>query len=48
MRWAEISIDAGADAVDAVGDALNAVGCGGFEVRETAQPPCRGRLSAGG
>ena len=39
MRWAEISIDAEAGAVDAVGSALNAAGCGGFEVRETAEPP---------
>ena len=39
MRWAEISIDADAGAVDAVGNALNAVGCGGFEVQETAEPP---------
>lgn len=39
MRWAEILIEAGAEAIDAVGVALNTVGCGGFEVRETAQPP---------
>ena len=39
MRWAEIQIDADADAVDAVGAALYAAGCGGFEVRETAAPP---------
>lgn len=39
MRWAEISIDAGPEATDAVGAALYAAGCGGFEVRETAQPP---------
>ena len=39
MRWAEIQIDAAAEAVDAVGAALYAAGCGGFEVRETAQPP---------
>ncbi len=39
MRWAEIQIDADADAVDAVGAALYAAGCGGFEVRETAVPP---------
>ncbi len=39
MRWAEIQIDANADAVDAVGAALYAAGCGGFEVRETAAPP---------
>ncbi len=39
MRWAEISIDAGPEATDAVGAALYAVGCGGFEVREVAQPP---------
>ena len=39
MRWAEIIIDAGPEALDAVGDALNAVGCAGFEVREAADPP---------
>ncbi len=39
MRWAEIQIDTNADAVDAVGAALYAAGCGGFEVRETAAPP---------
>jgi len=39
LRWAEISIDAGPEATDAVGAALSAAGCGGFEVRETAQLP---------
>ena len=39
MRWAEIQIDADAAAVDAVGAALYAAGCGGFEVRETTAPP---------
>ena len=39
MRWAEIIIDAGPEATDAVGAALYAVGCGGFEVREAALPP---------
>jgi len=39
MRWTEIVIDAEPQAVDAVGAALNAAGCGGFEVRETAMPP---------
>lgn len=39
MRWAEIIIDAGPGATDAVGAALYAVGCGGFEVRDAAQPP---------
>ena len=39
MRWAEIIIEAGPGATDAVGAALYAVGCGGFEVREAAQPP---------
>jgi ribosomal protein L11 methyltransferase len=39
MRWAEIIIDAGLEATDAVGAALYAAGCGGFEVREVAQPP---------
>ena len=39
MRWAEIQIDTELQAVDAVGAALYAAGCGGFEVRETALPP---------
>ena len=39
MRWAEIQIDANAEAVDAVGAALYAAGCGGFEMRETTLPP---------
>ncbi len=39
MRWTEIIIDAGPEATDAVGAALYAVGCGGFEVREAAVPP---------
>ncbi len=39
MRWAEIIIDAGPEATDAVGAALYAAGCGGFEVREAALPP---------
>jgi ribosomal protein L11 methyltransferase len=39
MRWAEIQIDAEADAVDAVGAALGDAGCAGFEVRETMLPP---------
>lgn len=39
MRWAEINIDAAPTAVDAVGAALAANGCGGFEVRDGAQPP---------
>ena len=39
MRWAEIIIDAGPEATDAVGAALYAAGCGGFEVREGTQPP---------
>lgn len=39
MRWAEIIIEAEPDAVDAVGNALNAAGCSGFEVRDEAQPP---------
>lgn len=39
MRWAEIIIDTGPEATDAVGAALYAAGCGGFEVREAAQPP---------
>ncbi len=39
MRWAEISIDAAPSAVDAVGAALADAGCGGFEVRDGAQPP---------
>ena len=39
MRWAEIQIETEPNAVDAVGAALYAAGCGGFEVRETAKPP---------
>jgi len=39
LRWAEIIIDAGPEATDAVGAALYAAGCGGFEVREATQPP---------
>ena len=39
MRWAEIIISAGPEATDAVGAALYAAGCGGFEVREAALPP---------
>ena len=39
MRWTEILIDAGPEAIDAVGAALNVAGCGGFEVRETTLPP---------
>ena len=39
MRWAEISVEAGADATDAVGNCLNEVGCGGFVVQDTATPP---------
>lgn len=39
MRWTEIIIDAGPEATDAVGAALYAVGCNGFEVREVAVPP---------
>jgi len=39
MRWAEITIDTPPEAIDAVGQALYGVGCGGFEVRETAKPP---------
>lgn len=39
MRWTEIIIDAGPEATDAVGAALYAVGCSGFEVREVAVPP---------
>lgn len=34
MRWAEIAIEAGNDAVDAVGQCLATCGCGGFELRE--------------
>ena len=39
MRWTEIIIDAGPEATDAVGAALYAAGCSGFEVREAAMPP---------
>ena len=39
MRWTEIIIEAGPEAMDAVGAALYTVGCSGFEVREAAKPP---------
>lgn len=39
MRWAEISVEAGPDATDAVGNCLNEVGCGGFVVQDTTAPP---------
>ncbi len=39
MRWAEIAVEAGADSVDAVGYALQSVGCTGFVVRDMAVPP---------
>ena len=39
MRWAEISVDAGPDAADAVGEALRGAGCDGIYVRDTLQPP---------
>ena len=39
MRWAEIIVDTPIGAVDAVGQVLYGVGCGGFEVREAAKPP---------
>jgi ribosomal protein L11 methyltransferase len=38
MRWAEIIVDTPIGAVDAVGQVLYGVGCGGFEVREAAKP----------
>ena len=34
MRWAEIAIESDAAAVDAIGQCLSDVGCGGFELRE--------------
>jgi len=34
MRWAEIAIDSDTAAVDAIGQCLSSVGCGGFELRE--------------
>ncbi|MEO7717696.1 MAG: 50S ribosomal protein L11 methyltransferase [Capsulimonas sp.] len=39
MRWAEISVEAGPDATDAVGNCFNEVGCGGFVVQDTKVPP---------
>ena len=39
MRWAELQIEAGVGASDAVGFALEQAGCQGFAVLDTAQPP---------
>ncbi len=39
MRWAEISIEAGPEATDAVGYALEVAGCQGFVVRDDGRPP---------
>lgn len=39
MRWAQVTINAEAVAVDAVGNCLNAVGCTGFVVNDEAIPP---------
>lgn len=39
MRWAEINIEAGPEARDAVEQALRAVGCEGVLVRDDAAPP---------
>lgn len=39
MRWAEIIIEAGAGAVDAVQEALRSAGCDGIVVRDTETPP---------
>ena len=39
MRWAEISVDAGPEAADAVGESLRTVGCDGVYVRDTLTPP---------
>jgi len=38
MRWAELQIEAGAGASDAVGFALEQAGCQGFAVQDRAQP----------
>jgi len=37
MRWAEITIETGAEAADAVGDALREAGCSGLLISETPQ-----------
>ncbi len=39
MRWAEVSVDAGPEAGDAVSEALRQAGCEGVYVRDTLQPP---------
>lgn len=39
MRWAQITVEADIDAVDAVGNCLNEIGCGGFVVEDQALPP---------
>jgi len=39
MRWAEISIEAGTGARDAVEQALRGVGCDGVLIRDAADPP---------
>lgn len=39
MRWAEINIEAGPEARDAVEQALRGVGCDGVLIRDTADPP---------
>lgn len=39
MRWAEINIEAGPEARDAVEQVLRAVGCDGVVIRDTAAPP---------
>jgi ribosomal protein L11 methyltransferase len=39
MRWAQITVDADAAAIDAVGNCLNEIGCGGFVVEDQFAPP---------
>lgn len=39
MRWAEINIEAGPEARDAVAQVLRGVGCDGVVIRDTAAPP---------
>ncbi len=39
MRWAEINIEAGPEARDAVEQALRGVGCDGVVIRDAAAPP---------
>jgi ribosomal protein L11 methyltransferase len=39
MRWAQITVEASTEAIDAVGNCLNDIGCGGFMVADELVPP---------